>query len=80
MTSRTATSVVVMVSRTTHSGETQTTHYGPFLPHVGSAATSFANKLDQELESSGRFAHWDISFESVFIGDDESDCEIRATR
>lgn len=80
MADRTGTSVIVKATTVTTSGEEQTTYYGPFLPHVGSATTTFADKLEHELEQSGRYASWDVSIESVFIGDDESDCAVRATR
>lgn len=80
MTSRTATAVVVKASKLTHDGEEITTYYGPFLPHVGSATTSFLDQLERELEESGRYKHWETTVESVFIADDESDCAVRATR
>lgn len=80
MTTRTATAVVVKASKLTHDGDEVTTYYGPFLPHVGSATTSFLGQLENELAESGRYKHWETSVESVFIGDDESDCAIHATR
>ncbi len=80
MTTRTATSVIVKAATVTTNGEERTTYYGPFLPHVGSATTTFADALEYRLEQSGRYASWDVSIESVFIGDDESDCAVRATR
>lgn len=80
MTTRTATSVIVKAATVTTNGEERTIYYGPFLPHVGSATTTFADKLEYQLEQSGRYASWDVSIESVFIGDDESDCAVRATR
>jgi len=80
MTTRTATSVVLKVVLVTHAGEERTVLYGPFLPHVGSAATSLRDRIEREVEESGKYASWDASFESVFIGDDESDCAVRATR
>ena len=57
-----------------------TTKALPTSPHVGSATTSFADALEYELEQSGRYKSWDVSIETVFIGDDESDCAVRATR
>lgn len=80
MTQRTATSVVLKVDTTTHAGETRTRYYGPFLPHVGGAATTAETEILNELEASGLYASWGSSFEDVFIGPDESDCEVRATR
>ena len=80
MTTRTATSVVVKVDLVPVDGENRTVYYGPFLPHVGSATTTFLDRLEYDLEQSGRYASWDTSIESVFIGDDESDCAVRATR
>lgn len=80
MTDRTATAVVLKVTMTTHDGEDRTRYYGPFLPHVGGAATSFERDFLDELEASGLYRDWGTSFEHVFIGPDESDCEIRATR
>ena len=80
MATRTATSVIVKAATVTTNGEERTTYYGPFLPHVGSATTRFADQLEDELERSGRYKSWDVSIESVFIGNDESDCAVQATR
>ena len=80
MTTRTATAVIVKATKLTKDGDERTTYYGPFLPHVGSATTSFVQRLEHELEESGLYQHWETSIESVFIAADESDCEIRATR
>lgn len=80
MTTRTASSVIVKAVTVLIGGEERTTYYGPFLPHVGSATTTFADRLEFDLEQSGRYASWDVSIESVFIGDDESDCAVKATR
>lgn len=80
MATRTATSVIVKAALVTPDGEERTVYYGPFLPHVGSATTSFLDALERDLEESGRYASWETSIESVFIGDDESDCAVRATR
>lgn len=80
MTTRTATAVIVKATTTTLSGEERSIYYGPFLPHVGSATTTFADELEHELAESGRYKDWNVSIESVFIGEDESDCAVRATR
>ena len=40
----------------------------------------FLEELEDELKDSGRYRSWDVSVEDVFIGTDESDCEVRATR
>ena len=80
MPTRTATAVIVKVEAVKPDGEERTIYYGPFLPHVGSATTSFLDTLEREFEESGRYARWETSIESVFIGDDESDCAVRATR
>ncbi len=80
MATRTATAVIVKASLLTLDAEERTVFYGPFLPHVGSATTHFVNTLERELEDSGRYKAWDTSIESVFIGDDESDCAVVATR
>lgn len=80
MSTRTATSVIVKADLVTLDGEERTVYYGPFLPHVGSATTSFLDRLEHELEQSGRYASWGTSIESVFIGEDESDCAVQATR
>lgn len=80
MTNRTSSSVIVKATTTNHDGAERTIYYGPFLPHVGSATTSFTHELEEELEASGLYQDWDVSIESVFIGPDESDCEVRATR
>lgn len=80
MTTRTATAVIVRAVMLTNEGEEKAVHYGPFLPHVGSATTSFVNTLESNLEASGRYKEWDVSIESLFIAEGESDCEVRATR
>jgi len=54
--------------------------YGPFLPHVGSAVSSFVAKVEHELASAGRYSGWETSVESVFIGEDESDCAVLPVR
>ena len=80
MTTRTATAVIVKANMLTNDGDERTFYYGPFLPHVGGATMSFVAELEQELEESGRYKHWETSIEDVFIAEGESDCEIRATR
>ena len=80
MTRRRGSAVIVKATTTNRDGEVRTTHYGPFLPHVGSATTSFIDKLEHELVESGCFESWEMLIETVFIGDDESDCEVRSTR
>jgi len=80
MATRTATAVIVQAATVGLDGVEQTRYSGPFLPHVGSATTSFGNKLERELEESGRYRDWNMSIENVFIGTDESDWEVRATR
>ena len=73
---RTATVVIVRVTKTTHEGEEVTINYGPFLPHAGSATTSFVRQMESDLEESGRYAAWNVSIEDVFIGEGESDCTV----
>lgn len=80
MPTRTATTVIVKAATLDHEGKERVTYYGPFLPHAGSATTSFAEDLERELEESGRYKHWETSIESVFIAEGESDCAVRATR
>lgn len=80
MTTRTSSSVIVKATLNGHDGKVRTRYYGPFLPHAGSATTSFIRELEEELEASGLHQDWEISVEDVFIGPDESDCEVRATR
>ena len=80
MTTRTATAVIVKAVTLNHDDVERTVYYGPFLPHVGSATTTFLEELEDELKDSGRYRSWDVSVEDVFIGTDESDCEVRATR
>lgn len=76
MSTRTATAVIVKATTIGHDRAEQTRYYGPFLPHAGSATTSFAD----ELEASGRYQEWQLTIEDVFIGADESDCAVTATR
>lgn len=80
MTTRTATAVIVKATTVNLDDEERTVYYGPFLPHVGSATTGFVDELLNELEQSGRYKSWDASIEDLFIGEGESDCEVRATR
>lgn len=80
MTTRTGTAVIVKVDTLGRDDVERTTYYGPFLPHVGSATTGFLTTIESELEASGKYKHWDTSIETVLIGADESDCEVRATR
>jgi hypothetical protein len=77
---RAATAVILKVDVTTHDDEERTIYYGPFLPHISGAATGFESELVDELEESGRYSSVKTSFQDVFIGDGESDCEVRATR
>lgn len=60
MTTRNSTSVIVTANVTRHDGTTAVTHYGPFLPHAGSATTHFVNRIDVELEETGRYRHWNM--------------------
>lgn len=76
MTTRTATAVVVRLVTTSLDGEQKTSFYGPFLPHVGSATTTFIARLEEQLEESGRYKDWDTYVEDVFIGPDESDAQV----
>lgn len=80
MTRRAASAVIVRATTWDHAGEVRTLHYGPFLPHAGSATTSFMDALRDELQESGRYKDWDVSAETLFIGDGESDCTVMATR
>lgn len=80
MTGRRSTAVIVKATSRTWDGRGRTTYYGPFLPHAGAATTSFVCKLESELEESGLYESWETSIQSVFIGEDESDCAIHATR
>ena len=50
------------------------------MPHTGSATNWFITRLEGELAASGRYKTWELSVEDVFIGDDESDCEVRPLR
>lgn len=38
------------------------------------------NTGEYRAGNSGRYRDWDVTIEDVFIGADESDCEVRATR
>lgn len=80
MTKRVESAVIVRATTVNHAGETRTLHYGPFLPHAGSATTSFMDELRRELEQAERYRDWDVTAETVFIGDGESDCVIQAVR
>jgi hypothetical protein len=80
MTKRQGIAVIVAAKKLSHNGEETTTYYGPFLPHVGSATTSFVEELERELTESDRYKHHEISVEDVFIGEGESDCRVQATR
>ena len=68
-------SVVLRVVEVTASGETKTTFYGPFLPHVGSATLRTRDRLYDEAYTRD-CQEIDIYIEDVFIGDDESDATV----
>lgn len=72
--------VIVVAKTITQSGVESTTHYGPFLPHAGTATTTFVGQLEGQLENDDRYRHHGISVKTVFIGEDESDCDVRAGR
>lgn len=80
MSNRRGGAVIVKVDATSNDGTERTTYYGPFLPHVGSATTSFVRQIENEYEESGRYSDWTTAIETVFIGEDESDCAVHATR
>jgi hypothetical protein len=80
MTTRRGASVIVKATTVALNGDERTTYYGPFLPHVGSATTTFLDVIEREMKESGRYQSWSTSIESVFIGEDESDCAVQATR
>ena len=80
MTTRNASSVIVKAVLHTNDGDVTTRYYGPFMPHTGSATNWFITRLEGELAASGRYKTWELSVEDVFIGDDESDCEVRPLR
>ena len=80
MTTRNASSVIVKAVLRTVDGDEKTRYYGPFLPHAGSSTPWFIRTLEAELKESGLYEDWETSIEDVFIGDGESDCEVRAAR
>lgn len=80
MTVRHATAVIVKVTTLKRDGSERTLYYGPFLPHAGSATTSFMRTIRAELAESGRYESWDVSAEDVYLAAGESDCAIQATR
>lgn len=80
MTTRTSTAVIVVANKTLKNGEERTTYYGPFLPHAGSATNWFLQTLENELEDSGLYKHFELTVETLFIGEGESDCAITPTR
>lgn len=71
--------MIVKVAKRPKDGPERMSYYGPFLPHVGSATTSFVDRLGHELAEYGRYEQWEVSVESVFIGESESDCAIQST-
>lgn len=77
---RTARSVIVRLDVVTTEGQRRTRYYGPFLPHVGSATTSFEQRIKAEAWESGMYRDVEVDVFDVFIGEDESDCRIEATR
>jgi len=80
VTTRTASAVIVKATMLNQDDVERTIYYGPFLPHAGSATRWFVQTLEQELKESGRYKHWVLSVEDVFIGSDESDCQVRAAQ
>lgn len=75
-TARTARSVIVRVDVVTNEGQRRSRYYGPFLPHVGSATTSFEQRIKDEAWESGLYRDVEVDVFDVFIGDDESDCRV----
>lgn len=80
MTTRTSTAVIVVANTTLNNGDKRTTYYGPFLPHAGSATNWFLQRIENELNESGRYKDFELAVETLFIGEDESDCAIVPTR
>ncbi len=80
MPSRKGTAVIVVARTTLNTGEERATHYGPFLPHAGSATTWFVQTLKNELADNHLYQDFEVTIENLFIGDNESDCAVVATR
>lgn len=76
MTTRRQSCVIVSVTTTRRDGTSGKTHYGPFLPHAGSATSHFVSRIRHELEENTEIIDYDIDVQDVFIGADESDCEV----
>lgn len=76
---RTSTCVVLRAVEVTAAGETRTTFYGPFLPHVGSTPQRVRDDLYDEAYARD-CREIDIYIEDVFVGADESDAKVVATR
>ena len=74
---RSSSSVVVRVDLERVDGTQSTVYYGPFLPHVGGATTRFADSIERELAESDKYRKYEVSIETVFIGEGESDCIVR---
>lgn len=80
MTTRWATAVVVRFVVTLRNGDQDTAYFGPFLPHAGSATSSFIARLEAEAERSNRYRAFETFIEDVFVGPGESDCAVEAIR
>lgn len=76
---RRGTCIVLRLTETTFEGQDRTTYYGPFLPHAGSATQYMIGNLYDEAEQRGS-QNVAVTFEEVFIGTNESDCAVVATR
>lgn len=74
---RRASSIIVKVTATYDDDVERVSYYGPFQKDVGPAAMEFIDKLEKELEEKENVLDWKVSVEWVFIGEDESDCEVR---
>lgn len=81
---RTSTAVVIRHVRQMHKDadrdDVETTFYGPFLPHVGSATSATIDQLRWEDEENPDVDHSESYVETVFIGQDESDAAVVAVR
>ena len=69
MPSRKGTAVIVVARTTLNTGEERATHYGPFLPHAGSATTWFVQTLKNELADNHLYQDFEVTIENLFIGD-----------
>ena len=73
---RTSSAVVIRIEDRWRDGTTRVWYVGPFMPHVGSAATSADRELCREENIPDGVGERFTSFETTFLAPGESDLRL----